>query len=215
MHKLTAAVATLALCLQGQLCLNQLPTGPCRTTPRIPFWPESALQRWFSGVVPQLVCAGGLPNVSRWENNDVWVRTLRRNERRLEPQGGSDITDVYFTTAMVFGRGAPTATDPDFYSSAAPTVRPTPTLANPRQGNGSGRLQVCSSMPAARWTWFPRQRLVPLSGCTLRSDILAMPLTTRLTAKRGVERFRLYRGLHGGHWLYPDPAISELPATWA
>src|SRR5690348_10723969 len=70
--------------------VSNYPANPC-FGPNLPFSVGSAasFRGWYA--------LAGLPNVSRWENNDVWGSDFRDGASAdNEPQGGSDLPDVYF-----------------------------------------------------------------------------------------------------------------------
>lgn len=59
--------------------------------------------------------AGGHTAVSNWENADVWGSDFRDGANADgEPQGGTEIPEIYFYSGHGICQNAPTATDPDF-----------------------------------------------------------------------------------------------------
>ena len=72
--------------------------------------PEAeAFRTWYS--------LAGFDLFSRWENGDVWGSDFRdANGGDLEPNGGSDVPDIYFYTGHGTCQNPPAATDPDFIS---------------------------------------------------------------------------------------------------
>jgi hypothetical protein len=224
MHKLMAcALAALAIGLAGPCAgqtsystgaVSNYPANPC-FGPNLPFSVGSAasFRSWYS--------LAGLPNVSRWENNDVWGSDFRDGVGAdLEPQGGSDITNVYFYNGHGICQAAPAATDPDFIFVCSTNGQPNSTDigASSRWGNGNGRLMfafIDASCPmdlvSLGSNWFPPfQGLHVAVGHSGNSthDTLNSPTrggtfsayTVGYTVDLGFIRISLF---------------PELPATWA
>jgi hypothetical protein len=147
MHRFIRGLAAVLAIGLGNPCSAQTTysTGavanyPVKTCggPNLPLTiPEAASFRsWYA--------LAGLTNVSRWENNDVWGSDFRDGPGAdLEPQGGSDLPDVYFFTGHGTCQASPAATDPDFIVVCSNNGQPDSTSigASSRWGNGAGKLK--------------------------------------------------------------------------
>ena len=108
---------------------------------------------------------GGFALFSRWQDGDVWGSDFRdANGGDLEPNGGSDVPDVYLYAGHGICQNPPAATDPDFILVCGNFG--TPNTINigtqSRWGNGSGNLKFCfidASCPmdlvSLANNWFP------------------------------------------------------------
>ena len=136
--------------------VSNYPTNPC-FGPNLPFSVGSAasFRSWYN--------LADLPNVSRWENNDVWGSDFRDGVNAdLEPQGGSDLPNVYFYNGHGICQRAPTATDPDFIFVCSTNGQPNNTNigASSRWGNGKLKFAfIDASCPmdlvSLGNNWFP------------------------------------------------------------
>jgi hypothetical protein len=222
MHKMLAcAAAILTIGLSGIStaqsptsystgAVSNYPVNPCGG-PNLPLAvPEAASFRvWYDFA--------GLPNVSRWENNDVWGSDFRDGPNAdLESQGGSDLPDVYFFTGHGICQSAPAATDSDFISVCSANGQPDTTdiRASSRWGNRGGRLKfafIDASCPmdlvSLGRNWFP-----PFQGLHIAvghsGNIDHDTLDSQI------------RGLYFAEYtvgFYVDDftVFPELPATWA
>jgi len=107
----------------------------------------------------------GFDVFSRWENGDVWGSDFRdAGGGDLEPNGGSDIPDIYFYSGHGTCQNPPGATDPDFISACGNFGDPDRTDIGRecRWGNGEGNLKfmfVDASCPmdliSIQNVWFP------------------------------------------------------------
>jgi hypothetical protein len=194
--------------------VSNYPANPC-FGPNLQYSVGSAasFRSWYN--------LAGLPNVSRWENNDVWGSDFRDGANAdMEPQGGSDIADVYFYNGHGICQAAPVATDPDFIFVCSNNGQPNSTDigASSRWGNSGGRLKfafIDASCPmdlvSLGNNWFPPFQglhvAVGHSGnathdtynSTSRGGTLAA-YTVGYTVDLGIIKIQLY---------------PELPATWA
>ena len=109
---ITALVISVQVVAQGRYSTGAVDKyTPCNISPNLPLTvPEAAnFRAWYDRA--------GLTVVSRWENSDVWGSDFRDGagaSADLEPQGGSDLPDVYFFTGHGTCQSAPVSTDPDF-----------------------------------------------------------------------------------------------------
>ena len=190
------------------------PSNPCGG-PNLPLTiPEAAGFRAWYGLA-------GLPNVSRWENNDVWGSDFRDGPGAdEEPGGGSDRAEVYFFTGHGSCQNPPGANDPDFVITCSTNGKPDATnIGNSsRWGNGVGKLKFAfldASCPmdlvSLAKNWFP-----PFSGLHLatghsgESDHDTLDSVTR-GVQFAVKSVGYKVSVIGiTVWIFP-----ELPATWA
>jgi hypothetical protein len=224
MHKLMACVvAALAVGLAGPCAaqtrystgaVSNYPANPC-FGPNLPFSVGSAasFRSWYD--------MAGLPNVSHWENNDVWGSDFRDGANAdLESQGGSDITDVYFYNGHGICQAAPAATDPDFIfvCSTNGTPNSTDIGASSRWGNGSGRLKfafIDASCPmdlvSLGNNWFP-----PFQGLHVAVGHSGNATHDTLNSPTRGGSFSAYTvGYSINLGFTQVQLIPELPATWA
>jgi hypothetical protein len=220
MHRLLACVfAITAIGLGGTSiaqttystgAVSNYPAATCGG-PNLPFSTGSAasFRSWYN--------LAGLPNVSRWENNDVWGSDFRDGPNAdLEPQGGSDLPDVYFYNGHGICQRAPTATDPDFISVCSSNGQPDTTDigASSRWGNGTGRLKfafIDASCPmdlvSLGNNWFP-----PFQGLHVAVGHSGNATHDTLNSRTRGGTFSAYTV---GFWSFGIPLFPELPATWA
>jgi hypothetical protein len=224
MHKFMAcAVAALAIGLAdpcaGQTsystgAVSNYPANPC-FGPNLPFSVGSAasFRSWYD--------LAGLPNVSRWENNDVWGSDFRDGVGAdLEPQGGSDITNVYFYNGHGICQAAPTATDADFIFVCSTNGQPNSTDigASSRWGNGNGRLMfafIDASCPmdlvSLGNNWFP-----PFQGLHVAVGHSGNSTHDTLNSQTRGGTFSAYTvGYTIDLRFITISLFPELPATWA
>ena len=120
--------------------------------------PEAAnFRAWYS--------LGGFSLFSRWENRDVWGSDFRdASNGDLEPNGGSDVPEVYLFAGHGSCQNPPTATSPDFLVVCGNFGTPnTVTIGTQsRWGNGAGNLRfafIDASCPmdlvSIENSWFP------------------------------------------------------------
>jgi hypothetical protein len=164
-----------------------------------------------------LVRLAGLTNVSRWENNDVWGSDFRDGPGAdLEPQGGSDLPDVYFYNGHGICQNAPVATDPDFIFVCSTNGQPNNTnIGNSsRWGNGNGQLKfafIDASCPmdlvSLGNNWFP-----PFQGLHVAVGHSGNATHDTLNSPSRGGTFSAYTV---GFSVGPFNIFPELPATWA
>lgn len=115
-----------------------------------------ALATWF-------MFAGHTP-VSRWENGDVWGSDFRNDGGDVEPNGGSELPDIYFFSGHGSCQNPPTATNPDFLVVCGNFGTPNSVNIGSqcRWGDGAARLRfmlVDASCPmdlgSLANNWFP------------------------------------------------------------
>jgi hypothetical protein len=102
---------------------------------------------------------------SRWENGDVWGSDFRdASNGDLEPNGGSDIPEVYFYAGHGNCQDSPSATSPDFIAVCGDFGKPDNTIIGTqcRWGNRPGNLRfafIDASCPmdlvSITNSWFP------------------------------------------------------------
>jgi hypothetical protein len=120
--------------------------------------PEAASFRFFYD-------SSGHTLFSRWEDGDVWGSDFRdAGSGDLEPNGGSDIPDIYFFTGHGRCQNPPTATTPDFIVVCGNFGTPNAVTVGTecRWGNGDGNLRfafIDASCPmdlvSIQNSWFP------------------------------------------------------------
>jgi hypothetical protein len=224
MHRLMAWLfAMLAIGLSGTSAAQtsystgavaNYPVTPCGG-PNLPLTvPEAALFRsWYA--------LAGLPNVSRWENNDVWGSDFRDGANAdREPQGGSDLPDVYFYTGHGICQRAPAATDPDFIAVCSSNGQPDTTDigASSRWGNAGGRLKfafIDASCPmdlvSLGNNWFP-----PFQGLHVAVGHSGNTTHDTLDSTTRGGTFSAYTVGYTVDFGFIKVALfPELPATWA
>lgn len=120
--------------------------------------PEAAnFRAWYN--------MGGFTLFSRWENGDVWGSDFRNAAGGdLEPNGGSDVPEVYLFAGHGSCQNPPTATSPDFLVVCGNFGTPnTVTIGTEaRWGNAAGNLRfafIDASCPmdlvSIQNSWFP------------------------------------------------------------
>jgi len=224
MHKFAAyAVAASAIVLSAT-CLAQTrySTGAVSVYvangcggPDLPFSVGSAasFRSWYN--------LAGLTNVSRWENNDVWGSDFRDGPGAdLEPQGGSDLPDVYFYNGHGICQGTPAATDPDFITVCSKNGQPNTTNigTSSRWGNGSGQLKfafIDASCPmdlvSLGNNWFP-----PFQGLHVAVGHSGNASHDTLNSPSRGGTFGAYTvGYSIDFGFIKIQLFPELPATWA
>ncbi|HEY8979759.1 MAG TPA: DUF6345 domain-containing protein [Streptomyces sp.] len=149
---------------------------------------------------------------SHWENKDVWGSDFREaGSGDLEPQGGSDLVELYFYTGHGICQRAPKATDPDFLAVCGAFGTPnTVTIGKEvRWGNARNGLQyaiIDASCPmdlvSLANSWFPVFQglhiAVGHSG-TIASDTLD-------SIDRG---FSFAVRATGAFWFFPHQSVGD------
>jgi Family of unknown function (DUF6345) len=130
----------------------------CGVGPDLPLTiPEAANFRYFYNL-------NHFPVVSRWANADVWNTDFTDGPGKdLEPQGGSDLPNIYFFSGHGICQNPPVATSPDFISTCSGGMNGNTNIgASSRWGNSGGRLQfafIDASCPmdlvSIENNWFP------------------------------------------------------------
>ena len=226
MRRLTFGVALavgLALPAAGVSAQTRYSTGavdkysPCNLVPDLPQTiPEANnFRAWYN--------LAGLPVVSRWENGDVWGSDFRdgaAGTADLEPQGGSDITDVYFYTGHGTCQAAPAATDPDFIVVCSTVGTPISTNigTSSRWGNGNGRLKfafIDASCPmdlvSLSNNWYP-----PFQGLHVATGHSGNKTHDTLDSSTRGGQFAAYTvGFKVNVGIFTIELFPELSATWA
>lgn len=108
---------------------------------------------------------GGFDLFSRWDNGDVWGSDFRdASNGDLEPNGGSDVPDVYLFAGHGSCQNPPSPASPDFILTCGTFGAPDNTTISiqSRWGNSSGNLKfafIDASCPmdlaSIRNSWFP------------------------------------------------------------
>ena len=108
---------------------------------------------------------GGFQLVSSWNNGDVWGSDFRDTANGdIEPQGGSDLPDIYLYAGHGICQNPPNANSPDFIATCGNFGTPNNTIVgnSSRWGNGSGNLRfafIDASCPmdlvSLSNQWFP------------------------------------------------------------
>ena len=190
------------------------PSNPCGG-PNLPLTiPEAASFRaWYS--------VARLPNVTRWENNDVWGSDFRDGASAdEEPSGGSDLPEVYFFTGHGSCQNPPKASDPDFVITCSTNGKPDATNigTSSRWGNGAGKLKFAfldASCPmdlvSLGNNWFP-----PFRGLHIATGHSGDANHDTLdSSSRGSQFALLTVGFKVSVLGFPIDIFPELPATWA
>jgi hypothetical protein len=155
---------------------------------------------------------GGFQLFSRWENGDVWGSDFRDTSNGdLEPNGGSDIPEVYFYSGHGICQNPPNATSPDFIAVCGNFGKPDNTTIGTqcRLGNGPGNLRfafIDASCPmdliSIANSWFPvfqgLHMAVGHSGTSTQDTLDSVD--------RG-SQFAAYTS--GGFWLFPHLSVGE------
>jgi len=194
--------------------VSNYPANPC-FGPNLPFSVGSAasFRGWYA--------LAGLPNVSRWENNDGWGSDFRDGASAdNEPQGGSDLPDVYFYNGHGICQAAPKATDSDFIFVCSSNGQPNSTDigASSRWGNSPGRLKfafIDASCPmdlvSLGNNWFP-----PFEGLHVAVGHSGNSTHDTLNSQTRGGTFSAYTvGYTVNAGPFQIPLFPELPATWA
>lgn len=115
-----------------------------------------------------LYTLGGFQLFSSWSNEDVWGSDFRdTGNGDLEPQGGSDIPEVYLYAGHGICQNPPNANSPDTILTCGNFGTPDNTVVgnSSRWGNGTGNLRfafIDASCPidlaSIRNQWFPAFR---------------------------------------------------------
>lgn len=194
--------------------VGQYPAATCGG-PNLPFSTQSAakFRSWYD--------LAGFSNVSRWEDNDVWGSDFRDGANAdLEPQGGSDLPDVYFYNGHGICQSAPAATDPDFISVCSANGQPNTTDIgrSSRWGNGAGNLKfafIDASCPmdlvSLGTDWFP-----PFQGLHVAVGHSGDATHDTLNSQTRGGQFAAYTvGYAVDFGIFKLELFPELPATWA
>lgn len=163
----------------------------------------------------------GFSVVSRWENADVWGSDFRDGANAdLEPQGGSDLPDVYFFAGHGICQSAPVATGPDFVVVCSTNGTPNTTNIgqSSRWGNGSGRLKfafIDASCPmdlvSLSNNWF-----APFQGLHVATGHSGNATHDTLDSSTRGGQFAAYTvGLKIDFGNFKIELFPELSATWA
>ena len=194
--------------------VSNYPAIPC-FGPNLPFSVGSAasFRTWYA--------LNGLTNVSRWENNDVWGSDFRDGPGAdLEPQGGSDLPDVYFYNGHGICQSAPVATDADFIFVCSSNGQPNNTDigVSSRWGNGQGKLKfafIDASCPmdlvSLGTNWFP-----PFQGLHVAVGHSGNATHDTLNSTSRGGTFSAYTvGYAMDFGIFKIQLFPELPVTWA
>jgi hypothetical protein len=155
---------------------------------------------------------GGFQLFSRWENGDVWGSDFRdASNGDLEPNGGSDIPEIYFYAGHGRCQNPPSATSPDFIVVCGNFGKPDATTIGTqcRWGNGDGNLRfafIDASCPmdliSISNSWFPVFRglhvAVGHSGTSTQDTLDSID--------RG-SQFAAYTS--GAFWFFPHLSVGD------
>lgn len=210
----SACVTAMAQTSYSTGAVSNYPSNPC-FGPNLPFSVGSAasFRAWYG--------LAGLPNISRWENGDVWGSDFRDGPGAdTEPQGGSDLPDVYFYNGHGICQSAPTATDPDFIFVCGNFGTPNNTNigTSSRWGNGGGRLKfafIDASCPmdlvSLGNNWFP-----PFQGLHVAVGHSGNATHDTFNSRTRGGQFGAYTvGYSINFGVATIQLFPELPATWA
>jgi hypothetical protein len=158
---------------------------------------------------------GGHSAVSRWQDGDVWASDFRDDGGDLEPNGGADITEVYFYSGHGTCQNPPGATSPDFITVCGNFG--TPNRVNIGSscgfGNGAGTLQFLfldASCPmdlaSITTNWFP-----PFQGLHMAIGHSGTSTADTLdSVDRGSQFAARTAGLPGPlSWLFPQQSVGD------
>jgi hypothetical protein len=180
--------------------------------------PEAAnVRSWFDRA--------GFSQVSRWENNDVWNTDFSDGPSNdMEPQGGSDVANIYFFAGHGICQNPPMLSSPDFISTCSGgVIQDTNIGMSSRWGNSGGNSQFMlldgscpMDLASLESNWFsPFQGLHIATGHsgTESNDTWDSSFRGGEFAARTVGEHSIF-GLPGiipvDIWLIPP-----LPVTWA
>jgi hypothetical protein len=163
----------------------------------------------------------GFPVVSRWENGDVWNTDFTDGPGKdMEPQGGSDLPNIYLFAGHGSCQNPPAAGDADFLvTCSGGSLGFTNVSRSSRWGNAGGRLQfafIDASCPmdlvSIGNNWFtPFQGLHIATGHSGRAtnDTLDSPSRPSELAARTIG-FQVTYPFGIEIWIIP-----RKPVTWA
>ncbi|HXI86472.1 MAG TPA: DUF6345 domain-containing protein [Parvularculaceae bacterium] len=186
----------------------------CGVGPDLPLTiPEAAnVRSWYN--------LAHFPNVSRWENADVWNTDFTDGPGKdMEPQGGSDLPNIYFFSGHGICQNPPAATSPDFISTCSGGVNGNTNIGNSsRWGNSGGRLQfafIDASCPmdlvSLGNNWFP-----PFQGLHVAVGHSGRTTNDTLdSSSRGGEFAARTVGARATFLGITIWTIPRLPVTWA
>jgi hypothetical protein len=177
--------------------------------------PEAAnVRSWFDSA--------GFSQVSRWENDDVWNTDFSDGPSNdMEPQGGSDVANVYFFAGHGICQNTPMLSSPDFISTCSGgVIQDTNIGMSSRWGNGGGNSQFMlldGSCPmdlvSLESNWFPPfQGLHIATGHsgTENNDTRDSSFRGGEFAARTLGTFSIFEPFLIKIWLIPP-----LSVTWA
>ena len=155
----------------------------------------------------------GFQLFSRWDNGDVWGSDFRdASNGDLEPQGGSDVPDIYLFAGHGSCQNPPQQNSPDFIIVCGNYGKPDATTIgnDSRWGNGSGNLKfafIDASCPmdlvSISTQWFPAFRglhmAVGHSGTSTQDAYDSV--------NRGAQLAALTSGVFG--WLIPKLSVGD------
>ena len=222
MRKYLAALAALALGhfttgVQAQnYSTGSINTyNTCGAGPDLPLSNSAAagFRSWYSFA--------GIPNVTRWENDDVWNTDFTDGPGKdMDASGGSDLPNIYLFVGHGSCQNPPSATNPDYLVTCSHgSLGFTDVGRSSRWGNAGGRLQfalIDASCPmdlvSLSQNWFPPfQGLHVATGHsgTASHDTYNSSSRAGNYASRTVG-FGVTLPLVGTIWLIPRE-----PVTWA
>ena len=157
---------------------------------------------------------GGFQSFSRWVNGDVWGSDFRDGAGNdLEPQGGSDIPDIYFYTGHGTCQNPPAAADPDFISVCGNAGTPdrTDIKVSSRWGNSNLKFMfVDASCPmdlaSLTTNWFP-----PFQGLHVAIGHSGTSTSDTLDSVTRGSQFAAYTaGLPAPlGWFFPELSVGD------
>ncbi|MGA7296925.1 MAG: DUF6345 domain-containing protein [Rhodanobacteraceae bacterium] len=224
MNHTTLAVAATGLCLAllyapGAAAQNYSTGavntyGTCGAGPDLGLPIEEArrFRHWYN--------LAGFPIVSRWEEDDVWNTDFTDGAGKdMEPQGGSDLPNIYLFTGHGICQNPPNATDPDFLVTCSHGALGTTDIgADSRWGNSGGRLQfmfIDASCPmdlaSLGHNWFP-----PFRGLHIATGHSGNAAHDTLdSASRGADFAAHTIGVQTTFLGIVISTIPREPVTWA
>ena len=157
---------------------------------------------------------GGFTAFSRWADGDVWGSDFRDGAGNdLEPQGGSEIPEVYFYSGHGTCQDPPGATDPDFISVCGNAGTPNRTNigTSSRWGNRNVNFMFLDASCPMDLASLPNNWFPPFVGLHMAIGHSGTSTQDTLdSADRGSQFAAYTAGLPGFlGWLIPELSVGD------
>jgi hypothetical protein len=162
----------------------------------------------------------GFPNITRWENDDVWNTDFTDGPGKdMDASGGSDLPNIYLFSGHGSCQNPPTATDPDFVVTCSHGAGGFTNIGNSsRWGNAGGKLQfafIDASCPmdliSLSHNWYP-----PFQGLHIATGHSGRATNDTLdSASRPAEFAVRTIGAQTTFLGFVISTIPKEPVTWA